>query len=134
MVAPGANQVATSHHDRGPKQSPKNLPEERTPSHPSGCTNSLRLINCLRAKKTPRSPQETFHLQTPADKMPAAAGQAELHTFILIKNLQRLVRSFGLRGRWLFGGDHFPGTVDLLKPQDSVDVTAKSRQHRNFGT
>src|SRR5213593_4147377 len=92
MVAPGANQVATSHHDRGTKQSPKNLPEERTPSHPRGCTNSLRLINCLRSKKTPRSPQETFHLQTPADKMPAAAGQAELHTFILIKNLQRLVR------------------------------------------
>jgi len=58
----------SSHHDRGPKQSPKNLPEERTPSHPSGCTNLLRLTNCLRAKKTPRSSQETRHLQTPAGK------------------------------------------------------------------
>jgi len=81
MVAPGANQVATSHHDRGPKQSPKNLPEEHTPSHPSGCTNLLRLTNCLR-KNSALTPRD-IPPQTPADKNAGGCGSGGATHFYL---------------------------------------------------
>ena len=52
-------------------------------------------------------------LQTPAGKMSSAVGQAELHTFSLIKNLHRVVRSSASFDHGICCVEHVPSAIAL---------------------
>src|SRR5216117_24643 len=100
-MEPHRVQLHSSHHDYGPviKRVPgtclKNLQSEHRPSVLACLTSHNPKHHCGLTQRDAPPPN-------PSRKKCPTAGQAELHTFSLIKNLERLVRSIWVSDATLF--------------------------------
>src|SRR5436190_12187842 len=138
MVAPGANySCSLPHHDHGLSYSPKNLHGGTDSSHDKW-PHYASLTNVSTQKQLPRAYilRDASTSKPQPAKMSGLAGQAELYTFSLIKNLiknlQRLVgRKLLSRRRPRFAGERSP--VVRLAPAESPMAVFTSSTSRRYG-